>query len=268
MSVHGPLRVPPKQSAVAWGWSVRAATGARPHTQPGARGRLCAVCRMRWSVVGYPRVPWEACGIFDGVSEFRLDSNGKIYEVRLARPHTHARCTRSWSRRVRLPRCVSQLASWLALGAAHACCITARTLCAALCGQRHPARPAQLHDLELTLPGARCPPAGAVTAAAARGKGWLHVCQLLPARRPRLAHLLQPCGQPVTTVPHCAPDHVKAASQVGLNLPGLLNGPARQPVPTPMLSTPQDCLLSHQVRQQAGAPAPMLTANHSQPRTT
>ena len=44
---------------------------------------LPALRRMRWSVVGYPRVPWEACGIFDGVSEFRLDNNGKIYEVRL-----------------------------------------------------------------------------------------------------------------------------------------------------------------------------------------
>ena len=32
-------------------------------------------------MVGYPRVPWEAVGIFDGVSEFRLDSSGKIYEV-------------------------------------------------------------------------------------------------------------------------------------------------------------------------------------------
>ena len=31
-------------------------------------------------MIGYPRVPWEACGIFDGVSEFRLDSTGKIYE--------------------------------------------------------------------------------------------------------------------------------------------------------------------------------------------
>ena len=36
--------------------------------------------RMRWTIVGYPRLPAGACGIFDGVSEFRLDSQGKIYE--------------------------------------------------------------------------------------------------------------------------------------------------------------------------------------------
>jgi len=35
--------------------------------------------RMRWTVHGFPRVPWEAEGTFDGVSEFKLDRDGKIY---------------------------------------------------------------------------------------------------------------------------------------------------------------------------------------------
>ena len=29
---------------------------------------------------GVPRVPWEAEGIFDGVSTYKLDSKGKVYE--------------------------------------------------------------------------------------------------------------------------------------------------------------------------------------------
>lgn len=29
---------------------------------------------------GIPRVPWEAEGIFDGISEYKLDKDGKIYE--------------------------------------------------------------------------------------------------------------------------------------------------------------------------------------------
>lgn len=36
--------------------------------------------RMRWTVHGIPRVPWEAEGIFDGISQYKLDSEGKIYE--------------------------------------------------------------------------------------------------------------------------------------------------------------------------------------------
>ncbi|KAK9792740.1 hypothetical protein WJX73_002863 [Symbiochloris irregularis] len=36
--------------------------------------------RLRWTVVGKPRVPWEAQGTFDGVSMFKLDKHGKIYE--------------------------------------------------------------------------------------------------------------------------------------------------------------------------------------------
>ena len=32
---------------------------------------------------GVPRVPWEAEGIFDGISEYKLDSKGKIYEHKL-----------------------------------------------------------------------------------------------------------------------------------------------------------------------------------------
>ena len=35
---------------------------------------------MRWTVRGIPRVPWNAEGVFDGVSTFRLDKSGKIYE--------------------------------------------------------------------------------------------------------------------------------------------------------------------------------------------
>ena len=42
--------------------------------------RCVPLHRMRWSVHGIPRVPWDAEGIFDGISTFKLDSNGKIYE--------------------------------------------------------------------------------------------------------------------------------------------------------------------------------------------
>jgi hypothetical protein len=35
---------------------------------------------MRWTVHGVPRVPWEAEGTFDGISQYKLDSEGKIYE--------------------------------------------------------------------------------------------------------------------------------------------------------------------------------------------
>ena len=35
---------------------------------------------MRWTVHGIPRVPWDAEGIFDGISTFKVDSNGKIFE--------------------------------------------------------------------------------------------------------------------------------------------------------------------------------------------
>ena len=41
---------------------------------------LAAGCRLRWTVHGIPRVPWEAEGVFDGISEYKLDSEGKIYE--------------------------------------------------------------------------------------------------------------------------------------------------------------------------------------------
>jgi len=36
--------------------------------------------KMRWTVHGIPRVPWEAEGLFDGISTYKLDSNAKIYE--------------------------------------------------------------------------------------------------------------------------------------------------------------------------------------------
>lgn len=39
-------------------------------------GLIC----MRWTVHGIPRVPWEAEGTFDGISQYKLDSDGKIYE--------------------------------------------------------------------------------------------------------------------------------------------------------------------------------------------
>ena len=35
---------------------------------------------MRWTVHGVPRVPWDAEGVFDGISTFKLDKEGKIYE--------------------------------------------------------------------------------------------------------------------------------------------------------------------------------------------
>lgn len=38
------------------------------------------VLKMRWTVHGVPRVPWDAEGIFDGISTFKVDSNGKIFE--------------------------------------------------------------------------------------------------------------------------------------------------------------------------------------------
>ena len=38
------------------------------------------VIMVRWQVRGVPRVPWEAQGIFDGTSEYKLDKKGKIYE--------------------------------------------------------------------------------------------------------------------------------------------------------------------------------------------
>jgi hypothetical protein len=38
------------------------------------------VISMRWTVHGVPRVPWEAEGTFDGISTYKLDSDGKIYE--------------------------------------------------------------------------------------------------------------------------------------------------------------------------------------------
>ncbi|MEW5298602.1 MAG: hypothetical protein WDW36_001706 [Sanguina aurantia] len=36
--------------------------------------------KMRWSVRGVPRVPWDAEGIFDGISTYKLDGKGRIYE--------------------------------------------------------------------------------------------------------------------------------------------------------------------------------------------
>lgn len=36
--------------------------------------------QMRWQVRGVPRVPWSAEGVFDGVSVYKLDREGKIFE--------------------------------------------------------------------------------------------------------------------------------------------------------------------------------------------
>lgn len=36
--------------------------------------------KMRWKVHGVPRIPWETEGTFDGISTYKLDSSGKIYE--------------------------------------------------------------------------------------------------------------------------------------------------------------------------------------------
>lgn len=38
------------------------------------------VIKMRWTVHGVPRVPWEAEGLFDGISTYKLDNHGRIYE--------------------------------------------------------------------------------------------------------------------------------------------------------------------------------------------
>lgn len=38
------------------------------------------VVKMRWTVHGTPRVPWEAEGTFDGISTYKLDQSGKVYE--------------------------------------------------------------------------------------------------------------------------------------------------------------------------------------------
>lgn len=41
------------------------------------------VVMIRWIVHGIPRVPWDSHGRFDGTSEYKLDSDGKIYEHRV-----------------------------------------------------------------------------------------------------------------------------------------------------------------------------------------
>mmetsp|Transcript_20782 Transcript_20782/g.35526 ORF Transcript_20782/g.35526 Transcript_20782/m.35526 type:complete len:448 (+) Transcript_20782:88-1431(+) len=38
------------------------------------------VIKIRWTVRGTPRVPWEAQGLFDGISTYKLDREGRIYE--------------------------------------------------------------------------------------------------------------------------------------------------------------------------------------------
>lgn len=38
---------------------------------------------VRWTVHGVPRVPWESHARFDGLSEYKLDRNGKIFQHRV-----------------------------------------------------------------------------------------------------------------------------------------------------------------------------------------
>lgn len=33
---------------------------------------------LRWTVHGFPRLPWDQEGTFDGVSTYKLDSHGKV----------------------------------------------------------------------------------------------------------------------------------------------------------------------------------------------
>ena len=35
--------------------------------------RTEGIIRVRWSIHGVPRIPWESQSVFDGVSEYRLD---------------------------------------------------------------------------------------------------------------------------------------------------------------------------------------------------
>ena len=35
---------------------------------------------MRWRIVGVPRVWWKTDGTIDGISTYKLDSEGKIFE--------------------------------------------------------------------------------------------------------------------------------------------------------------------------------------------
>ena len=39
-----------------------------------------SVIKMRWRVHGVPRVWWKAEGIFDGISTYKLDKEGCIYQ--------------------------------------------------------------------------------------------------------------------------------------------------------------------------------------------
>ncbi|KAF2291190.1 hypothetical protein GH714_020591 [Hevea brasiliensis] len=41
------------------------------------------VIMVRWTVHGIPRVPWESHTRFDGLSEYKLDRNGKIFQHRV-----------------------------------------------------------------------------------------------------------------------------------------------------------------------------------------
>ncbi|KAJ4824462.1 hypothetical protein Tsubulata_026819 [Turnera subulata] len=41
------------------------------------------VIMVRWIVHGLPRVPWESRARFDGLSEYKLDRNGKIFQHRV-----------------------------------------------------------------------------------------------------------------------------------------------------------------------------------------
>ena len=69
--------------------AARAARAGGPRQQvPACQRRRPAApcspdCRMRWRFQGHPRVWWETQGALDGISTYKLDREGKIYEHQL-----------------------------------------------------------------------------------------------------------------------------------------------------------------------------------------
>ena len=56
------------------------------------------VIRVRWSIHAVPRIPWEAEGIFDGVSEYKLDRySPQCFPQQLPAVHCHAATGKSTS---------------------------------------------------------------------------------------------------------------------------------------------------------------------------
>lgn len=48
------------------------------------------VIMVRWTVHGIPRVPWESRARFDGISEYKLDRHGKIFQHRVDNVAPHS----------------------------------------------------------------------------------------------------------------------------------------------------------------------------------